>query len=104
MAARAWTQTASGLRLRVRLTPRAGRDALGGIRTDETGRSRLLAKVASPPVGGAANTALIKLVAKALGVPKSSVALVSGDAARVKTLEIAGDPDALEARLKALIA
>ncbi len=104
MAAPAWTKTASGLRLRVRLTPRAGRDALGGIRTDETGRSHLLAKVACPPVGGAANAALIKLLAKALGISKSSVTLVSGDTARVKTLEIAGDPAALEARLKAMIA
>ncbi len=103
MTALPWKRTATGLRLSVRLTPRAGRNALGGIRTDETGRPHFLASVTSPPVDGAANVALIKLVAKALNVPKSSVALVSGPTARVKTLEVMGDPSSLETRLKSLI-
>ena len=67
------------------------------------GRAQLLARVSSPPVEGAANAALVRLVAKALGVPKSTVMLASGQTARIKTLEIAGDPAALERALKALI-
>jgi hypothetical protein len=98
-----WSRTASGLRLTVRLTPRGGRDALGGLRAGEAGRVQLLARVASPPVEGAANAALIKLVAKTLGVPKSAVTIAFGETARIKTLEIAGDPDRLERALKALI-
>lgn len=98
-----WSRTATGLRLTVRLTPRGGRDTLGGIRRDETGRAQLLARVANPPVEGAANAALIKMIAKYLGVPKSAITLVSGETARVKVLEIDGDPATLDQTLGALI-
>lgn len=103
MTAVPWQRTATGLRLTVRLTPRGGRDALGGVRRDQAGRAQLLARVASPPVEGAANAALVRLVAKTLGVSKSAVTLASGQTARIKTLEIAGDPVVLERVLKALI-
>ena len=72
-------------RLRVRLTPRGGRDAIDGWRDGV-----LLARVAAAPAGGAANEALVRLLAKALGVPKSRVAVVSGASARIKTVEIEG--------------
>jgi hypothetical protein len=98
-----WHRTATGLRLTVRLTPRGGRDTLGGGRLDQAGRAQLLARVAAPPVEGAANAALVRLVAKALSVPKSAVAITAGETARIKTLEIAGDPAILERALKALI-
>jgi uncharacterized protein YggU (UPF0235/DUF167 family) len=98
-----WQRTATGLRLTVRLTPRGGRDALGGVRLDQAGRAQLLARVAPPPVEGAANAALVRLVAKALSVPKSAVAITSGETARIKTLEITGDPAILEQALKRLI-
>lgn len=103
MPARPWSRTATGLRLMVRLTPRAGRDALGGLREIEPDQPLLLARVAAPPLEGAANAALIKLVAKALGLPKSAVAITAGETSRIKALEIAGDPEALEAALEALI-
>ncbi len=103
MTAHPWSRTTTGLRLTVRLTPRGGRDALGGLRRDQAGRAQLLARVASPPVEGAANAALVRLVAKTLGVPKSAVTLAAGQTARIKTLEIAGEPAALEQALKALI-
>ncbi len=103
MSAVPWSRTATGLRLTVRLTPRGGRDALGGVRRDQAGRAQLLARVASPPVDGAANAALVKLVAKTLGVPKSAVAITTGATARIKTLEIAGNPSVLERALKALL-
>lgn len=98
-----WQGTATGLRLTVRLTPRGGRDTLGGTRSDEAGRAQLLARVASPPVDGAANAALVKLVAKALGVPKSAVTIATGETSRIKTLEIEGDPAALERVLERLV-
>ena len=46
--------------------------------------------MAAAPVDGEANGALIKLIAKALAVAKSAVTVVSGETARVKTLEIEG--------------
>ena len=103
MAIVPWSRTTTGLRLTVRLTPRGGRNALGGVRRDQAGRAQLLARVASPPVDGAANAALVKLVAKTLGVSKSAVAITSGETARIKTLEIAGDPAVLEQALEALL-
>jgi uncharacterized protein (TIGR00251 family) len=97
------SQSTTGLRLMVRLTPRGGRNALGGIREDEAGRAQLLARVSSPPVEGAANAALIKLVAKSLRVSKSAVTIAAGETARVKVLNILGDPASLERAVEALI-
>ena len=103
MAALPWSRTATGLRLIVRLTTRAARDALGGTREDDAGRALFLARVASPPIDGGANAALIRLVAKSLEIPKSAITLTAGQTARVKTLEIRGDPAALERALEAMI-
>ena len=102
MTALPWSKTATGLRLTVWLTPRGGRDALGGLRHDPSGRAQLLARVSSPPVEGAANTALVKLVAKTLRLPKSAVTIAAGETSRTKTLEIAGDLASLEKMLKTL--
>jgi uncharacterized protein YggU (UPF0235/DUF167 family) len=74
----------------VRLTPRGGRDAIEGFAEDEAGRPVLKARVAAPPVEGEANAALLKLVAKALGLPRSAVRIASGETARVKLLDIDG--------------
>jgi hypothetical protein len=61
-------------------------------------------RLAAPPVDGAANTALIAFVAKALRLRKSEVAIVSGEKARLKLLELSGDPQGLSARVTAWIA
>lgn len=88
-------------RLAVRLTPRGGRDRIDGWAEDEAGRPVLKVRVAAPPVEGEANAALLRLIAKALGAPKSAVRIVSGDTARVKQLEIDGlESEALRARLR----
>ena len=60
-------------------------------------------RVKAVPDKGKANAAVIALLAKAMGVPKAAVTLVSGDTARLKTVAIAGDPAALEQRLGALL-
>ncbi len=87
-------------RLVVRLTPRAGRDRIDGWDRDEAGRPVLKVRVAAPPVEGEANAALVRLIAKALGVSKAAVRIASGDTARVKQLEIEGiEAEALTARL-----
>ncbi|WP_213980707.1 DUF167 family protein [Sphingomonas sp. dw_22] len=86
----AWRVTADGIDVAVRVTPRASRDAfLPG--TEE----HFAARLAAPPVEGAANAALVPLVAKTFGVPKRAVTLIAGDTARLKRLSIAGDPQAL---------
>jgi uncharacterized protein YggU (UPF0235/DUF167 family) len=55
--------------LAVRLTPRGGRDAVDGWALDTDGRSYLKVRVASPPVDGAANAALLAFLAKTLKIP-----------------------------------
>jgi uncharacterized protein YggU (UPF0235/DUF167 family) len=59
-------------------------------------------RVAAVPDKGRANAAVIALIGKALGVPKSAIAVTAGETARLKTVAIAGDGNALAAQLDAL--
>ena len=81
-------------RLRVRLTPSGGADRIDGVEMDEAGLPYLKARVRAPPEKGKANAALEKLLAKALGAPKSSVQVARGATARLKTIEIEGVSEA----------
>ncbi|MGH6922480.1 MAG: DUF167 family protein [Propylenella sp.] len=87
------------VRLRVRLTPRGGRDALEGVETLADGQAVLKARVRAAPEKGAANAALEKLIAQELGVPKSAVSVVTGATSRVKTVRVEGEPEKIAARL-----
>lgn len=71
--------------LKLHVTPRGSRDQVSGWRGDV-----LCVKITAPPVEGAANAAVIKFVAKTLGVKKGQVELVSGEKSREKTLKISG--------------
>ena len=83
--------------LRVRLTPRGGRDALGRYE-----HGVLHARVAAPPVDGAANRALLALLAHALDLPKSRLQFQSGETGRDKVIRIHGvAPAEVESRLQA---
>jgi uncharacterized protein YggU (UPF0235/DUF167 family) len=90
------------VRLAVRVTPRGGRDAVEGWSEDAAGRPLLNLRVAAAAADGAANAAVLALLARALGVPRSRLALVRGAAARVKQIEIEGlDEAGLHAALTA---
>lgn len=78
------------MRLTVRVTPRGGRDAVDGWVRDEAGRPILKVRVATAASDGAANAAVILLLAKALDLPRSSVTLMRGQTARVKQIEVEG--------------
>ena len=104
MAERPWRVAAGGLVVSVRLTPKGGRDAVGGIETLADGRCVLKARVRAAPTEGQANAALIALLAKALDVPRSRVTFPAGEISRIKRIEIAGDGAALAARLEQLLA
>ncbi len=95
---------AGGVVLHLRLTPKGGRDAIEGIFVGADGRSVLLARVRSAPENGAANDALLRLLAKTLGVGKSALKLVSGATARQKAILISGNPEDIRARLLVLCA
>lgn len=73
-----------GMVLAVRVTPRAARNAVA------LDGERLRVHVTTVPEGGKANAAVVKLLAKALGVPKSRLRLIRGDTARDKCFVIEG--------------
>ena len=87
----------------MRASPKAGRDAIEGIVTADDGRDWLAVKLTAAPSDGAANVALVRLLAKVLGVAKRDVRLVSGATARLKRLHISGDADDLAAVLTDII-
>lgn len=72
-------------RIAVHVTPRAARDAVAGWRGAE-----LSVRVTVAPEAGKANIAVCRVLATALGVPKSSVAVVRGHTARHKQVEVSG--------------
>src|SRR2546427_12147709 len=98
-AAKPWTLAADGLVVTVRLTPKGGRDAIEGIARLADGRAVVKARVRSAPSDGAANAALIRLMAGALAVAPRNVSLAAGATARVKRPKIAGGGAALAAAL-----
>jgi uncharacterized protein YggU (UPF0235/DUF167 family) len=92
-----------GVRVSVRLTPRASSDRLGGVVTGADGRKALQAWVSAPPEDGKANAALLKLLAKSCRMPASSFAVARGQAQRLKLVEVAGDAAELMQRLETLV-
>lgn len=94
---------AGGVSLAVRLTPKGGRDAIDGIEQLADGRAVLKARVRAAPSEGEANEALVRLIAKTLGLPPRDVALSAGATARVKRLVIAGDAARLIAALEQIV-
>lgn len=98
-AARRPRRVSLSVRLRVRLTPSGGADRIDGGGCDEAGKPFLRARVRAAPEHGEANAALEKLIAKALGVPKSSVRVERGTTARLKTLCVDGVEDEAIAKL-----
>lgn len=97
---RPWHVTATGLVVAIRLTPRGGRDAIEGVERRADGQSVLKARVRAAASEGEANDALVKLVARALGVPPRDVSLVAGTTSRVKRVAVAGHGPSLAAALE----
>ena len=93
-----------GVRLALRLSPRASRTEVDGIVQDAEDRPLLKLRLAAPPVDGAANMALIALLAKTLSLRKADVTIRSGETSRTKVLHLAGDPAALMQRLDVWLA
>lgn len=77
--------TASGVRIRLRVQPRASRNEVAGEHGDA-----LRVRLTAPPVDGAANEALVRFLAERLGVTRSAVRLVAGASGRSKVVEIDG--------------
>ena len=77
--------TARGAQFALRVQPRSSRNAIVGV----VGDAVKLA-ITAPPVDGKANAAVIDFLAELFGVPKSSIAIVSGETGRNKLIAVRG--------------
>ncbi|MBL29521.1 MAG: hypothetical protein CMM50_18480 [Rhodospirillaceae bacterium] len=84
-----------GVTVAVRLMPKASRAGIEGVTQDADGKALLKVRVTAPPVDGAANAALVKLLAKAWRVPARSITITAGEKDRRKVIHVAGDAHSL---------
>lgn len=94
---------ADGVRLALRVTPKASRNAIAGLAATASGGTALKVTVTAVPENGKANEAVVKLLAKAWKLPKTSLTVVAGATDRNKIVHVAGDPADLMRRLTALV-
>jgi uncharacterized protein (TIGR00251 family) len=97
---------AAGIRLRLKVTPKAKRNTIGGLIDEpDDGRSggskALKISVTAAPDDGKANAAVIALLAKEFGVAKTAISVVAGATDRRKLVEIRGQSAELLQRLQA---
>ncbi len=76
---------APSTRLRLRVSPGAGRTELVGRHGDAW-----KVRVSAPPENGRANDAVLKLVAERVGLPRRAVSIVSGHSGREKVVQVDG--------------
>lgn len=88
------SRRAGGVRFTVRVQPRASRSEVVGAHG-----GALKVRLQAPPVDGAANAALVELLAESLGVPRRAVRIVAGESSRSKTVDVDGVEQALVERL-----
>ncbi len=91
MSAAPFVVVDGGVKLAVRLTPKASANRIDGVAEDAEGHGLLRVSVTAVPEDGKANTALIKLLAKEWRLPKSAIEIVQGATDRRKVLLITGD-------------
>ncbi|MGE3074099.1 MAG: DUF167 domain-containing protein [Dehalococcoidia bacterium] len=84
------------MRFAVRVTPRAKRDAVIGFSEEGI----LLVRVSAAPADGEANAAVVKLLAKALGLPSREIVMTSGATSRLKVFEVPLAREEIESRLR----
>jgi uncharacterized protein len=99
-----WRYSTQGISITLRVTPRGGRDDIDGVETLANGRSVVKVRVRAIADGGEANRAVMELLAKALGVPKAKVRILSGTTSRLKQIAVDGDPAKLGDALRKVIA
>ncbi|MCW5770567.1 MAG: DUF167 domain-containing protein [Rhodospirillaceae bacterium] len=99
MSPKPYEPAPGGLRVFVRLQPRARREGIEGVVEEADGRTLLKVAVGAPPEDGKANAALIALLGKSWRLPKSAIEIVGGATSRRKVLLLSGDPASLEAAI-----
>jgi uncharacterized protein len=103
MSEKPYTIVPGGLRLAVRLTPRAAHNRIDGVSVGADGRAVLAIRLTAPPVEGAANAALVEFLAEALDLRKTDVSIRSGQKSRLKLVDLKGESAVLATKLAALL-
>ena len=98
------TPTRDGVRVAIRLSPRARSDRLLGIVTTAEGGRRVKASVTAPAYDRQANEALLQLLARAWRLPRQDLSIIVGAASRNKIVRVGGEPHQLIAKLSSEIA
>jgi len=90
-----------GLRVRLKVAPKAASDRVGGVEPQADGEAVLKVAVTAAPESGKANAAVVRLLAREWRLPRAALSVTAGTAARKKTLTIAGEAGSLLADLEA---
>jgi len=98
-----FTAIEGGVRLAVRVTPRAAGNKIDRVIAGADGKPALSVRLCAPPVEGAANKALAEFLSQRLGLRKADIRIRSGETGRLKLIEIIGDSADILARLRAMI-
>ncbi len=101
-ARRPYAEAEGGVLVFARATPGAAKNDIAGPWAGSDGETRLSIRVTAAPDKGKANAAILKLLAKRLGVPKSSLSIASGETSRLKTIVIDGEQAVITAALEML--
>jgi uncharacterized protein (TIGR00251 family) len=99
-----FTAAADGVRLAVRLAPKASAERVLGLAEEADGGLALKIAVTAAPEAGKANDALLSFLARLLRVPKRDLTLARGAADRRKLVHVAGDPALLKQRIEEALA
>ena len=83
----------------IRVTPRSAKPGIGAWREGPDGRAELEMRVAEAPADGAANEAVVKMLARALRLSRAQVAITSGHASRHKRVTVPLGSDEVRERL-----
>lgn len=94
-AASPFSAASHGVRVRVRVQPRARRNRIEGLVPEVDGGVALKVAVTAAPEDGRANAAVLRLLADAWSLARSALGVESGAASRRKTIHLQGDPQRL---------
>lgn len=89
----------NGLLLAVRTTPKASSDHIIGVMDDGHGGCALKVAVTAAPENGRANAAVVRLLARELGMKPREFAIVQGETKRTKVVALTGEPNSLAAMM-----
>ncbi len=94
---------AGGVRIAVRVTPKASPAGVAGMAADADGRAYIKLRVSAPARDGKANAAVLKLLAREWGLARSALRIAGGQRDRRKSIYVAGDASLLLKKLSCWI-